>query len=177
MSFDYESTNRALLSRYNLDDIIYVNTTPHLLRCLAEGKSITALDYSSEVANAVGLFVIAAAISGCLALTGVWIGTLVFLAVGGAISAAVLFRAANRADELRRLWEKGVLIAADEVRIEEREYEDDGDIRRACFAIYAFQLPQGEMMRDEVFVPDEWKDKPARTVLMLYRSPKDYLIL
>jgi hypothetical protein len=31
MVFDYESTNRALLSRYNLDDIIYVNTTPHLL--------------------------------------------------------------------------------------------------------------------------------------------------
>jgi hypothetical protein len=48
MSFDYESTNRALLSRYNLDDIIYVNTTPHLLRCLAEGKSIAEGNSSSS---------------------------------------------------------------------------------------------------------------------------------
>ena len=38
MSFGYESTNCALLSRCRLDDIIQLNTPPRVLQRLAEGK-------------------------------------------------------------------------------------------------------------------------------------------
>jgi len=41
MSFGYESTNRALLSRYRLNDVIQLNTTPRVLQRLAEGKGVT----------------------------------------------------------------------------------------------------------------------------------------
>jgi hypothetical protein len=41
MSFGYESTNCALLSRCRLDDIIQLNTPPRVLQRLAKAKSIT----------------------------------------------------------------------------------------------------------------------------------------
>jgi len=165
MSFGYESTNCALLSRYRLDDVIQLNTTPRVLQRLAEGKGVTILDYPFEIVGAIFPFAFGTVIVG-----------IVGLVIGGAISVWSLLRLANKADKLDRLWKEGVLIIADEAHVEEREYRDsDGDMQRDFFAVYAFELPQGELVRGERKINRSQRDR--FTMLMLYRSPKDYLIL
>jgi hypothetical protein len=165
MSFDRESTNCALLSRCRLDDVIRLNTTPRVLQRLAEGKGVTILDYPLEVIGAIVP----------LAFGTVIVGVVGFV-VGSAISVRLLLRLVNKADKLDRLWKQGVLIVADEAHVEEREYRDsDGDMQRDFFAVYTFELPQGELVRGERKINRSQRDR--FTMLMLYRNPKDYLIL
>lgn len=164
MSYDYLSTNRALLSRYNPDEIIYLNLNKRFIRRLQAGKGVSMLDYQLGIVVSLVPFAI-----------GAFIGLLGSI-VGGGITLFALVRLANQADQLDRLWKGGALIEAEDVQVEEKEVKDsDGDISTVYFVHYLFCTPHGEVLRGEKEFNISLRD--ARTMLMLYRSPKEYLIV
>jgi hypothetical protein len=162
MSYDYLSANRALLSRYTPDEIIYFNLNKRFVKRLQAGQTVSMMDYPFQIISSAVPIVIGT----------IFVGPIGFL-IGGGITVFALWKLANTADRLDKLWRQGVLIEAEDIHVDEETFYEDNSTEYIVH--YVFYTPHQETIRGKKQI--RRMGGRARALLMLYRDRSDYLIL
>ncbi|MFQ3534555.1 MAG: hypothetical protein SNJ58_01635 [Aggregatilineales bacterium] len=197
---NYAEQNRQILLRYAPDQYILLNTPERVLRVLRAGELVAAGHYIPKLYTPILMLIMVpfVLLIGVLALspeaeipiqttvngvrTGIQIvraeDILPFVVVGAFVIfllftiMPILFTTPS-AKRLNRLWAEGRLVTSQHVEVGKAR---DSDFRYDVK--YEFSAPDGERItgwRNIDHIKARAKQQP--TVLMVYKSPREYIVL
>lgn len=197
---NYAEHNRQVLSRYPIDQYIFLRMPPRVLKVLQRGDAVAARHFIPRVYNLILLLIMALLPLpiGVLALSSE-AGIPIEVTVGGVRTSLEYVSAANlltlviligfivlllfsvvpilftapAAKRLNRLWEEGQLLTSQSVVIGKPR---DSDYRYGV--TYEFVAPDGQRISEQ-FDTDRISEraKAQPVMLMLYKNADDYMVL
>lgn len=186
MSLQHAHQNQLLLKSYSCAECILLQTPDSFLAALRAGKTVTWRDclkeYNSAALTALGLFALSALLLALVHLVGIYANFSPYYLLAVPIG-AVIFIAAfqpeltncqRKAKKLNVLWQEGKLLVSRQVKIDKPISAE-----AQCSLHYVFETPDGQQIteRRDCYAPLSRRARLQPVMLMLYKSPQEYLVL